>query len=145
MNATSTLDINTTNAIRDALAAAGRGRIAEACALGERALAAGGDTVALSALLGMLHSRSGSFGPAAKYLRVAHKGRPRDPVIANNLVSALVQTDQKREALDILSDELVAADPSGQLLKIRAFVAQMLDDYEQAIRNYEQVVAKNAG
>jgi len=143
MTATSTLDVNTTTAIRDALSAAGRGQIAEACQVGERALAAGGDIVALNAMLGMLHSRSGSFDRAASHLRAAHQERPRDPIIANNLINALVQVDQKREALDILTDELIAADASGQLLKVRGFLAQMVDEFDLAITSYEQVLARD--
>lgn len=143
MNATSTLDDRTTSAIREALGAASRGKHAEACQIGERALAAGGDIAALNAMLGMLHVRTGNFERAAHHLGAAHKARPQDPIIANNLVESLVQLDRKKEALDVLTDGVVSADRTDQLLKIRGFLAQTVEEFEIAISSYEQVVAKD--
>jgi tetratricopeptide (TPR) repeat protein len=142
MTTTSTLDVQTTDAIRQALGAASRGMHTEACQIGERALAAGGDIAALNAMLGMLYTRTGNLDRAVQHLGAAHRERPKDPIVANNLVDALVQLDRKREALEILTDELIAADRGNQLLKIRGFLAQMLDEFDLAIRSYEQVVAK---
>lgn len=137
------MDDLTAAAIRRALASAAAGRLEEASALGEQALAQGGDVAPLNAMLGMLQSRIGNHERAIQHLRTAHSARPQDPVIANNLVNELVQLDRQREALDVLTDEVVAADPGRQLLKLRAFLAQMTDQFDLAIRSYEQVVATN--
>ncbi len=137
-----TIDDLTAGAIRQALAAAAAGRLADACALGERALAQGGDIAALNAMLGMLHSRAGNHEGALGHLRAAHGKRPQDLVIAKNLVDALVRLDRQGEALDVLTDEIIAADKGGQLIKLRGFLAQMTDQFEVAICSYEQVVAK---
>jgi tetratricopeptide (TPR) repeat protein len=139
------MDDLTTGAIRRALAAASAGRLADARTLGEQALAQGGDVAALNAMLGMLYSRSGDLDGAVRHLRVARAERPRDPVIASNLANTLVQLDRKPEALEILTDEVIESDRTGQLLKLRAFLAQMTDDFDLAIRCYEQVVARDPG
>jgi Flp pilus assembly protein TadD len=137
------MDDLTTGAIRRALAAASAGRLADARTLGEQALAQGGDVAALNAMLGMLYSRSGDLDGAVRHLRVARAERPRDPVIASNLANTLVQLDRKPEALEIRTDEVIESDRTGQLLKLRAFLAQMTDDFDLAIRCYEQVVARD--
>jgi tetratricopeptide (TPR) repeat protein len=136
------MDDLTADAIRRALAAAASGRMSEARTLGEKALASGGDAATLNAMLGMLHSKTGDLDRAVQHLRVALGARPRDPVIANNLASALLQLDRKTEALDVLDDEVVEADKTGQLLKLRAFLAQMTDQFDLAVCCYEQVVAR---
>jgi len=142
MTTISTLDDRTTNAIRQALGAASRGLHGEACQIGERALAAGGDIAALNAMLGMLQVRIGNFDRAVQHLQAAHKARPLDPIIANNLIESLVKLERKREAFEVLTDDVVAADKGGQLLKVRGFLAQMLDEFDVAVRSYEQVVAR---
>jgi Flp pilus assembly protein TadD len=135
------MDNVTAGAIRQALSAAAAGRIADACAVGERALVQGGDVAALNAMLGMLQGKAGNAERAIEHLRVAHRARPNDPVIANNLATSLAKAERREEALEVITDDLVAADPSRQLLKLRAFLAQMTEDFDLAIRCYEQVVA----
>lgn len=141
MTNTATIDNLTADAIREALAAASAGRLADACTIGERALSRGGEVSALNAMLGMLQSRSGNLERAAEHLRLAHKARPRDPVIAHNLAQALDGLGRREEALDVLTDEIIAADRGAQLLKLRGYLAQMTEQFDLAIRSYEQVVA----
>ena len=62
-------------------------------------------------------------------------------VIANNLASALAQQGRQREALEIASDQLARTDPSLQLLRVRGFLAQSLEEFETAVEAYDQVVA----
>ncbi len=145
MTAVSTLDDKTAAAIRQALSAAVSGRIADACAIGEQALRDGGDPAALHAMLGTFRSRAGDFDAGVRHLSAAHKERPTDIVIANNLATALAQLGRNREALDVVSDELARADPSLQLLRLRAFLAQSLDEFETAVDAYEAVVAAAPG
>src|SRR4029078_5461613 len=76
-----------------------------------------------------------------EHLLVPQQTRRKDPIIANNLATALAKLDRRAEALEIITDELVAADRTSQLLKLRAFLAQMTEDFELAIRCYERVVA----
>jgi len=141
MTATSTLDNQTTNAIREALGAASRGLLAEACQIGERALAGGGDVTALNAMLGMFRCQSGQIEAGIDHLQIAHKARPGDVKIAGNLANALASAGRYKEALDVLTAELARSDKTRQLLKLRGFVAQNVEDYLVSIEVYEQVVA----
>lgn len=141
MASTSTIDTLTAGAIREALASATAGRLAQACDIGERALAEGGDAPALHAMLGMLHGRSGNLEKAVEHLRPAQRARPEDPVIAMNLASALGQLGRHQEGLEVATEELARADRSLQLLRLRGFLAQMADDFAVATQSYEQVVA----
>src|SRR4029453_6161738 len=140
MNATSTLDPTTTNAIRNALSAASRGMLGEACQIGEQALASGGDVTALNAMLGMLRCQSGDFATGIKNLKVAHGARPTDQKIATNLAMALQQMGRHSETLEVLTEELAGSDPSLQLERLRGFSPQSVDDFPAAIRSYERVV-----
>jgi tetratricopeptide (TPR) repeat protein len=140
MTAVTALKDLTAAAIREAMLAAGAGRIREAIAVGERALAAGGDETALNAMIGTLHCRSGNLDAGVRHLAAAHADRPDDAVVATNLVTALAQLGRNREALDLISDELVRNDPSLQLLRARAFLAQQIEEFDSAVKDYEQVV-----
>src|SRR5260221_1324526 len=137
----SALDDRTAAAVRQALSAASSGRIADACSIGERALADGGDPPTLHAMLGMFRSRTGDFGRAIEHLQEARRARPSDIRIANNLVSALAQQKRHQDALDVLTEELVAADSSLQLLRLRGFLAQSLEQFEAAVADYQRVVS----
>ena len=141
MIAATLLDDQTTSAIRQAIGAASRGSLAEACEIGESALAGGGDVAALNAMLGMLRCRSGNVEAGVKHLRVAHEAQPADSKIATNLAMALAELGHHREALDILTEELARADATMHLERRRAFLAQTLEDFPTAIRSYERVVA----
>ncbi|HEX8031400.1 MAG TPA: tetratricopeptide repeat protein, partial [Vicinamibacterales bacterium] len=141
MNATSTLDLNTANAIREALGAANKGMVAEACEIGERALAAGGDIIALNAMLGMFRCQSGQLDAGIGHLESAHQARPGDARIATNLVNALASAGRDREALDVLTDELARSDKSHQLLKLRGFLAQNVGDFKASVDSYQLVVS----
>lgn len=140
MATTTTLDSDTASAIRNALAAATTGRLAEARRIGESALANGGDATALNAMLGTFCIGSGDFERAAQHLRIAHAQRPDDPVIALNLATALIQLGAFAEAFEIARAELVDRDPTMRLLRVRAFAAQSLEDFPAAIEAYERVV-----
>jgi tetratricopeptide (TPR) repeat protein len=138
-----TIDDLTAGAIRRALLLATVGKFGEACAIGEQALAEGGDAAALNAMLGMLRSQSGDLVAAANHLRAAHSSRPGDPLIAGNLAAVLAQLGDYRDALEIATEESAKADRSGRLLKTRAFSEQMLEDYPSAVSSYEMLVAIN--
>lgn len=135
------LDDTTASAIRAAVAAARAGRLSEACRIGEHALEEGGDGPALNAMLGMFRSQSGDLPQAIAHLKLAHEARPLDVRIAHNLASALAQQNRYQEALDLLTGELAGSDPSLQLLKLRGFCAQSLEQFETAIEAYERALA----
>lgn len=143
MASASTIDELTAGAIRRALASAAAGRLKEACAAGEQAIANGGDRAALSAMLGMLYSRAGDRPSALRHLSEAHAARPSDPMITYNLVDALVAAGQGREALGKIGEEAIAKDRGTQLLKVRGFLAQELGEHDLAIRSYSQAVARD--
>jgi len=143
MTTAATLDDRTTAAIREAMAAAMRGQVADACAIGEQALSSGGDRVALNAMLGMLRCRAGEVDRGIVHLRAAHDARPADPVIARNLAMALSDADRSAEALDVLTADLAATDSSMALMKLRGQFAQAAEAFDIAIAAYEPVVAAN--
>ena len=131
-------------AIRQSMAAAASGRLAEACAIGERALAQGGDVAALNAMLGMLRGRAGDAMRASEHLATAHNAKRDDPIIAHNLVQALIELERFEDALQILTDALVESDRDGRLRRLRAFIAQCAGQYDIAVGDYEKVVALSA-
>jgi tetratricopeptide (TPR) repeat protein len=141
MVSSTALDAGTASAIREALAAAGSGRIADARRIGENALATGGDVAALNAMLGAFCVKSGDFESAVRHLRIARAQRPEDFVIALNLGTALAQLGSYAEALEAAPRELAQKDQSLRLERLRGFCAQSLDDYPAAIEAYEGVVA----
>ncbi|MFL6764108.1 MAG: tetratricopeptide repeat-containing sulfotransferase family protein [Sphingomicrobium sp.] len=138
------LDDTTAAAIHAAVEAARAGRLGDACRIGERALQDGGDEAALNAMLGMFRTQSGELDRAIAHLEMAHRARPADIRIAHNLASALAQQGRYEQALDVLTDELARSDASLQLLKLRGFLAQTLEQFPTAIAAYERVVAANA-
>jgi tetratricopeptide (TPR) repeat protein len=140
MTAVAALDDRTASAIREAMLAARAGRIRDAINIGERALAAGGDSAALNAMLGNLRCRGGELEAGIRHLAAARDERPDDFVIANNLATALAQLGRTREALDVVSDELARADPSLRLLRLRGFLAQSVGEFQTAVTAYENVV-----
>ena len=135
------IDQTTGVAIRDALSAARSGRLDQAVSIAERALAGGGDLVALNALLGMLRLDSGQTDAAVRHLDVAHRARPKDVRIAANLTSALIRADDLTRALEIASRELAFADRTLELARLRGYVANQLGDHDAAIEALEHVVA----
>lgn len=141
MSVQTTIDEETAAVIRSALAAAQAGRIEEACAIGERGLADGGDPAPLRAMLGSLLAHAGDAESALPHLAAAHKARPADPVIAANLASVLGGRERYSEMLTVLTEDLVNADRSGRLRRLRGFAAQMSDDFAAAIVDFERVVA----
>lgn len=141
MTAASALDQETTAAIRDAISAARTGRLSDAIRIGERALADGGNAPALNAMLGTLLCQSGDRDAGIRHLREAFAGRPDDPIIATNLVTALAQECRHGEALALLSDEVANIDPSLHLQRVRGFLAQEAGDLPAAIKAYEKVVS----
>ena len=143
MTATSTLDIQTTNAIRAALGAASRGQHREAFRIAEQALAGGGEPIALNAMLGMLRCQSGDLEAGVEHLKVANAARPNDQKIATNLAMALQQLQRFPEALAVVTEELAGNDPTLQLERLRGFIALSTDNFLVAIRSYERVVAND--
>jgi len=140
MTATSIMDDQTTSAIREAMSLAAAGRMSEACRVGEHALEAGGDTVALNAMLGAIHCQSGNLPAGIGHLRTAHNGRPTDPVITSNLAMALGEQGDFQGALEVATDEIARKDRSLRLARMRGFFAQQVRDFPSAIATYEFVV-----
>ena len=140
MTAVSVLDDQTAAAIREAMTAARMGRIPEALSIGERALASGGDSGALNAMLGTLHCQTGNLEAGIRHLRAAREVQSSDTVIAANLAMALAQQGEYQAALAELPDEIARADQTMRLQRIRAYLAQHADDFQTAIPIYEAIV-----
>ena len=141
MTAAPVLDDLTAAAIRDAVAAAQAGRMADAFRIGERALEEGGDPAPLNAMLGSFQCRVGNFAAGIRHFRAAHEAKPDDPIVAVNLASALAQQGDHRMALDVLTEELARGDKTMGAERLRGYLAQMLEDMPAAIGSYERVVA----
>ena len=62
-------------------------------------------------------------------------------MIALNLATVLAERGDHRSALDVLGDELAHNDPTMRVERLRAFLAQMLEDFPAAIAGYQRVVA----
>src|SRR6476661_358241 len=141
MPSVSAIDSRTAEALREAVAAASAGRTKDACQIAERALANGGEAAALNALLGTLHLRNGDRDAGIEYLRQANAARPSDPVIAFNLASALGEREEYASALEVISNDLARADSTMRLERLRGFLAQSAEHFEDAITSYERIVA----
>lgn len=135
------LDEATAGAMHQALAAARMGRLNEACAIADRALAAGANPEPINALLGMLRLDLGEYERAAQHLEFAHQRRPADTGIATNLANALLGLQRFDRAFEVASRELAFADPTLQLARIRGFLADQLSDFTAAVEALEHVVA----
>ena len=81
--------------------------------------------------------------PGIRHLRIAQTEAPGDPVIASNLATALAQQGSYAAALDLLTEEVAAKDPSFRLQRMRAFFAQEAGDHGIAIPAYEKIVSRN--
>lgn len=138
---TTKLDAATLTAIRQAISAAQAGRLADACATAELALAAGGDEVALNAMLGMLRGQAGDPKAAIRHLEVAHRASPADVRVAANLAAALTADGNFQRAVEVATADLALSDPTRQLARIRGYAAQMAGDPAAAVAAYEYAVA----
>ena len=135
------LDEQTIATIRRSLAAAGTGRMEEACRIAREALAAGGDAAALNALLGSLYLGRGDTGAALPHLREANALRPSDAMVALNLASVLAAQGDYAKASEVVPDTLGAGEAALRLERLRGFIAQGLNDYAAAAPAYQRVVA----
>lgn len=136
------LDSRTSEALRQAMASAQAGRVAEARQLAEGALASGGDVVSLNAFLGMLLARGGDLVSAVPHLRRAHEARPTDVTIACNLIAALIDVGNSEGAFAAARQDLAFADASLRIARYRGFLAQSLENFEEAILCYDHVVTR---
>jgi tetratricopeptide (TPR) repeat protein len=134
------LDNGTAAAIQQALSLARMGRLTDACTTAERALATGGDKIALNALIGMLRLDLGEHGAAIRSLEIAHAGRPNDVRIATNFATALSASGDLERALHVASRGLAFSDPTLQLARIRGYAAQMTGRFAEAAEAYGYVV-----
>ena len=135
------IDDITAAAIREALAAARSGRLSEACATAEQALARGGDPIALNAMLGMFRSDLGELQAAIGHLELAHSARPKDVRIATNLARTLVRAGDLDRAFEVATAELAFADASLELARLRGYAANQLERFEEAAEALKHVVA----
>jgi len=135
------LDEQTIVTIRRSLAAAGGGRMEEACQIASEALSGGGDAAALNALLGSLYLGRGDADAAFPHLREAHALRPSDAVVALNLASILAARSEYQEAAKVLPVQVGNGDAALRLERLRGYIAQGVDDFAGAAEAYERVVA----
>lgn len=143
MASSPSLDLQTANALRDAMTAARAGDLVAAGRIAEQALLKGGDVIALNAFLGMLRARAGDLPGSIRHLQAAHRGRPDDTTIACNLIAALIDTGDLSGAYTIATRELADRDPSMRIARYRGFLAQSLDHFAEAAEAYHHVLARN--
>lgn len=142
MTTATVIDDKTTAALRDAISAAGRGDLANARSIAGQALKSGGNAAALNAFLGMVCQRMGDMDAAIGHYRAAHLAQPADHRIRINLASALAAKDANQEAVDLLTDEVAAADTTRQVDRLKGYLFQSLGEYDRSVTAYERVVAQ---
>lgn len=141
--ASTNIDASTAEVIRSAMTLAQAGRLQEACEIGRRGLSEGADPAPLNAMLGALLCRVGDYSAAIPHLREAQRDRPGDPIIVRNLAIALTAEERYADLLPLLTNEVLANDPSDALRRFRGFAAQMTGDLAAAAADFEQVIARH--
>ena len=132
-------------ALAGAVQAAQAGDLPGAKTLAEAALkttTAAHEATPFHAFLGMVTARLGDFDQAIQNLQAAHKGAPNDITIACNLISILMDQGHQEAALQVASPDLAAQDESLRVARYRAFLAQNLELFPEAISAYEQILVK---
>lgn len=137
------MDSHTAEILRRAVPMAQAGQLNEAKALAVKGLADGGDMMALNAFLGMIAARQGCRDEAIAYLRIAHEHKPDDITVACNLIAILIEAEDMPSAIAVATEELAGADTSMRIARYRAFLAQSLAMFEDAVRAYEMVIARD--
>ena len=132
----------TAQAIEHAMIAARSGRLDEAKAIASRALVDGADKAQLHAFLGMICARMGDLKAATHHLHQAHRERPADITIACNLIAAFIDQGRLEEALGIATKQLAATDPTLRVARYRGYLAQTLEQFDEAVLAYQAVVDK---
>lgn len=129
--------------LKRAIAAAQGGDFARARHLAHEGLAGDvHDKTALHAFLGMVEARHGNLAGAAEHLQAAHSERPQDITIACNLIAILMDLGQDEDALATATRKLAHGDSGLRIARYRAFLAQKLEKFEDAVEAYEMVIAK---
>lgn len=132
-----------TTQLETAVAAARTGDFANARRIAEQALLGGQEEKApLHALLGMVLARSGELKAAAEQLHHAHKEKPQDITVACNLIAILLDLGQDDAALEVASADLAKADDSLRIARYRGFLAQKLEQFEEAVAAYQLIIAR---
>ncbi len=98
-------------------------RVAEGVALVEKALQLAPDDVSIMDSVGFGYYRSGKLDDSIALLRRAYAGNP-DPEIATHLVQALWARGDKKEAQQLLRDNLTAHPDNQQLLAAQRSLAE---------------------
>ena len=128
--------------INECVQLAQRGDLAGARSLAEDTLKSEpSDPVPFLAFLGMVTARLGDVAASKRYLSRAQKLRPDDVTIACNLIALLLDDGDLEGAYGVATKRLAAADPSLRVARYRAFVAQQLEQFDEAVGEYERVVA----
>lgn len=143
MNKPSDVDPQTVAAIQSALSLNRAGKLAEAKQALLLALAQGGDVGLLRGMLGVLCCQSNDLVAGIEHLQAAHSARPDDLSIIGNLTTALIETGQAEAAVSVCRADAAERDGSGRLWRLRGFVLQVAEQFEEAASAYERVVASN--
>lgn len=137
-----TSDASTDDLLAQAVAAARAGDMKKARERAERGLETAAEATPFHAFLGMLFARSGEKAAAAEHLRRAHAARSDDITIACNLISVLMNDGRDEEALAVATEKLAKADNSLRIARYRGFLAQKLEQFDEAIKAYGIVLAQ---
>ena len=113
--------------------------------IAEGGIADGADEGVLTAMLGTLYCETGNFSAAIEPLLRAAKLRPKDSSIRFKLVAALLRMERYGEAVGVLTDDVVDADPTMNFLRQRAYAAHMDGQLDLAFADYRRFLAANKG
>ena len=142
MNTTTQIDPATLDLLQKIVSAARRGATGEALSIGNGAVDRVRDPAPVHALLGRLSCERGDFAAGIVHLRTALDKLPDDVAVRCDLIAALTQIGALHEALELCDRDRALADPSLQLARFRAYLAQETGDFDTAIETYRHVVAR---
>ena len=145
MNTTTQIDPATLDVLQKMVIAARRGAAGVALSLGKGAVGNVGDPAPVHALIGRMSCEQGDLPTGIGHLRLALGALPDDHGVRCDLVAALTQTGATIEALGLCDKARALADPSLQLARFRAYLAQEAGDFPTAIEAYRHVVARAPG
>ncbi|MEK7265401.1 MAG: sulfotransferase [Pseudomonadota bacterium] len=137
-----TSDASTEDLLAQAIAAARAGDMRKARERAERGIETAAEATPFHAFLGMLFARSGDKAAAAEHLRRAHEARSGDITIACNLISVLMTDNRDEDALAVATEALAKGDNSLRIARYRGFLAQKLEQFEEAIKAYGMVLER---
>lgn len=135
-----TINISAPDAVlRAIMTAAASRRLDDAALQAGRAILEYPEDARLAALAGAIEFQRGRYDSALPHLRLAHAKYPSDLTIRGNLAETLYHNGHLDEARSLCDETAISRDKSARLLRLAAFFAQEMGDYENAEALYRRL------